>query len=75
MQVDGKNNPKIQSIYLENYPIYSAHFSADGEEVILGSRHKGFHYYDMMAGRMISVPPIKGQIWGKMLILEGRGSW
>lgn len=59
-QVDGKNNPKIQSIFLENYPIYTAHFSANGEEVIMGSKHKGFHYYDMMAGRMISVPPIKG---------------
>ncbi|XP_052076872.1 U3 small nucleolar RNA-associated protein 18 homolog isoform X3 [Mytilus californianus] len=59
-QVDGKNNPKIQSIFLENYPIYSAHFSANGEEVIMGSKHKGFHYYDMMVGKMISVPPIKG---------------
>ncbi|XP_063414833.1 U3 small nucleolar RNA-associated protein 18 homolog [Mytilus trossulus] len=59
-QVDGKNNPKIQSIFLENYPIYSAHFSANGEEVIMGSKHKGFHYYDMMVGKMISVPPVKG---------------
>ncbi|CAC5403556.1 UTP18 [Mytilus coruscus] len=60
LTVDGKNNPKIQIIFLENYSIYSAHFSANGEEVIMGSKHKGFHYYDMMVGKMISVPPIKG---------------
>lgn len=59
-QVDGKNNPKIQSIYIENYPIHTAHFSANGEEVIMGSRHKKFHFYDMMAGKLHSVPPIKG---------------
>lgn len=59
-QVDGKNNKKIQSIFLENYPIYTAHFTQDGMQVITGSKHKGFTYYDMIAGKVIKVPRIKG---------------
>ncbi|KAK3100299.1 hypothetical protein FSP39_017837 [Pinctada imbricata] len=59
-QVDGKNNPKIQSVFIENFPIHTAHFSANGEEVVMGSKHKSFYYFDMMAGKMINVPWIKG---------------
>ena len=61
LQVDGKTNPKIQSIFLEDFPIYCAHFSAGGEEVVLGSRHKTFQYYDMIAGKVVRVPQLKGQ--------------
>ena len=61
-QVDGKTNPKIQSIFLEDFPIYCAHFSTNGEEVILGSRHKTFQYYDMIAGKIVRVPKMKGTV-------------
>ena len=60
LQVDGKTNPKIQSIFFEDFPVYCAHFSTNGEEVILGSKHKTFQYYDMIAGKIVSVPRIKG---------------
>ena len=60
LQVDGKTNPKIQSVYFENFPIYCAHFSTNGEEVILGSKHKTFQYYDMIAGKIVNVPRMKG---------------
>ncbi|XP_025088805.1 U3 small nucleolar RNA-associated protein 18 homolog [Pomacea canaliculata] len=59
-QVDGKNNPKIQSVFLDNFPIMSASFSAGGLEVIMGSRHCSFYWYDMMAGKVVFVPKIKG---------------
>ena len=59
-QVDGKNNPKIQSVFLRNFPIYSAHFTRDGSQVVLSSRHRSFMYYDMMAGQVVEVPKIKG---------------
>lgn len=59
-QVDGKNNPKIQSVFLDNFPVLSARFSTDGEEVIMGSKHRNFYYYDMMAGKVVFVPKIKG---------------
>ncbi|XP_075702262.1 U3 small nucleolar RNA-associated protein 18 homolog [Rhinoderma darwinii] len=60
-QVDGKINPKIQSIYLENFPVFKAQFSADGEQVIAtGLRHRIFYVYDMMSGNIIPVPRIRG---------------
>lgn len=59
-QVDGKNNPKIQSVFLQKFPIHTAHFSADGREVIMGSRYKSFYYYDMIAGKVVEVPKLLG---------------
>ncbi|XP_064251275.1 U3 small nucleolar RNA-associated protein 18 homolog [Passer domesticus] len=60
-QVDGIRNPKIQSIYLESFPIYKAHFSVDGEQVIAtGTHHSMFFVYDMMAGSIIPIPKVRG---------------
>ncbi|XP_063817325.1 U3 small nucleolar RNA-associated protein 18 homolog [Pseudophryne corroboree] len=60
-QVDGKLNPKIQSIHLEKFPVFRAQFSADGEQVIAtGLRHKFFYVYDMMGGSIITIPRIRG---------------
>ncbi|XP_038057901.1 U3 small nucleolar RNA-associated protein 18 homolog [Patiria miniata] len=51
-QVDGKNNPKIQSVAMEHFPITNAHFSADGAEVIMSSRSRWYYVYDMIAGKV-----------------------
>ncbi|OPJ88681.1 U3 small nucleolar RNA-associated 18-like protein [Patagioenas fasciata monilis] len=60
-QVDGIRNPKIQSIYLESFPIYKACFSVDGEQVIAtGTHHKMFFVYDMMSGNIIPIEKIRG---------------
>ncbi|KAK2536910.1 Utp18 isoform A [Columba livia] len=60
-QVDGIRNPKIQSIYLESFPIYKACFSVDGEQVIAtGTHHKMFFVYDMMSGSIIPIEKIRG---------------
>ena len=60
-QIDGKKNAKIQTIFIEKFPILSAHFTKlTGDEIIMGSRHKNFYYYDMNSGKIISVqPPVK----------------
>jgi WD40 repeat protein len=60
-QVDGKKNSKIQTIFIEKFPILAAHFTKlSGDEIIMGSRHKNFYYYDMMSGKICHViPPIK----------------
>ncbi|KAH3891965.1 U3 small nucleolar RNA-associated protein 18 homolog isoform X2 [Dreissena polymorpha] len=58
-QVDGKTNPKIQSFFLESFPINCAHFTRDGEQVLIGSRWKCFKYLDMLAGKVVDVP-LKG---------------
>lgn len=63
LKVDGIRNPKIQSIYLESFPIYKACFSADGEQVIAtGTHHKMFYVYDMMAGSIIPVHQVRGML-------------
>ncbi|XP_033098515.1 U3 small nucleolar RNA-associated protein 18 homolog [Anneissia japonica] len=59
-QVDGKSNPKIQSVYMEKFPITTAHFSTNGEEVIMSSKCKWFYVYDMIAGKIINIPYIRG---------------
>ncbi|XP_067948452.1 U3 small nucleolar RNA-associated protein 18 homolog isoform X2 [Watersipora subatra] len=59
-QVDGKTNPKIQSVFIENFPIYSARFSTDGCRVFLSSKRKSFYEYDMISGQLLSSQPIKG---------------
>jgi len=56
-QVDGKENPKIQTVNFENFPIKTAKFSANGTEVIAGSQHHPhFFVYDMMIGKTMKVP-------------------
>lgn len=60
-QVDGKTNPKIQSIYLEKFPIFKACFSANGEQVLATStRSKVLYVYDMLAGKLIPVHQVRG---------------
>ncbi|XP_050764466.1 U3 small nucleolar RNA-associated protein 18 homolog [Gymnogyps californianus] len=60
-QVDGIRNPRIQSIYLESFPIYKACFSVDGEQVIAtGTHHKMFFVYDMMNGSIIPIQKVRG---------------
>ncbi|KAM6049758.1 U3 small nucleolar RNA-associated protein 18 homolog [Theristicus caerulescens] len=60
-QVDGIRNPKIQSIYLESFPVYKACFSVDGEQVIAtGTHHKMFFVYDMMGGSIIPIEKVRG---------------
>ncbi|XP_026204550.1 U3 small nucleolar RNA-associated protein 18 homolog [Anabas testudineus] len=60
-QVDGKTNPKIQSIHLEHFPVHKAQFSLDGETVIATSlKNKMFYLYDMMEGRITPVHSVRG---------------
>uniref|UniRef100_A0A8C6R3C7 U3 small nucleolar RNA-associated protein 18 homolog n=2 Tax=Nannospalax galili TaxID=1026970 RepID=A0A8C6R3C7_NANGA len=60
-QVDGKTNPKIQSIYLDRFPIFKACFSANGEEVLATSMHsKVLYVYEMLAGKLIPVHQVRG---------------
>ena len=61
-QVDGKTNPKIQSIALERFPIHKAQFTTDGEKVVATSfTNKMFYIYDMMEGQVVPVLTIRGK--------------
>eukprot|EP00112_Aurelia_sp_Birch-Aquarium-sp1_P006263 Seg1694.2 transcript_id=Seg1694.2/GoldUCD/mRNA.D3Y31 product="U3 small nucleolar RNA-associated protein 18" protein_id=Seg1694.2/GoldUCD/D3Y31 len=60
-QIDNETNPKIQTIYIEGFPIYTAHFTPDGQQVILSSRRKYFYVFDITDGQVTKVPNIKGR--------------
>ena len=62
-QVDGKINAKIQSIDFKDFKIEIAKFNKSGDELIVGSkRESGFYfYYDMMAGKIVRIPFIRGK--------------
>lgn len=69
LKVDGIRNPKIQSIYLESFPIYKACFSVDGEQVIAtGTHHKMFFVYDMMSGSIIPIEKIRGTFYSALSV-------
>eukprot|EP00088_Acartia_fossae_P013005 TRINITY_DN16736_c0_g1_i2.p1 TRINITY_DN16736_c0_g1~~TRINITY_DN16736_c0_g1_i2.p1 ORF type:complete len:612 (-),score=195.92 TRINITY_DN16736_c0_g1_i2:70-1710(-) len=57
VQIDGKTNPKIQTVNFKDFPVKTAKFSTDGNEVIVGSQHfPHFFVYDMIAGKIVKVP-------------------
>ncbi|XP_048589194.1 U3 small nucleolar RNA-associated protein 18 homolog isoform X2 [Nematostella vectensis] len=60
-QVDGKENPKLQSVFVNRFPIHNAHFTCDGEQVIMSSRRKYFYVYDMIKGQVTRIPGIRGR--------------
>lgn len=74
-QVDGKTNPKIQSIHLERFPVHKARFCRDGEAVVAtGLRNKMFYLYDMMEGRVTPVHTVRGERSGVAAALVWRVS-
>ena len=55
-QVDGKMNPKMQTVNFQDFPVKTAHFSADGNEFLVGSQHfPHFFAYDMLAGKSTKI--------------------
>jgi len=59
-QVDGKNNSKLHSLFLEQFPINCAHFLSNGTEVLMSSHVRWMYSYDMVSGTVSRVPFIKG---------------
>ena len=53
-------NPVLQSVHLERFPISTAHFTADGQEIIMAGKRKSFFVYDMMAGKITQIHGIRG---------------
>ena len=57
MQVDGKENPKLQTVNFQNFPIRTAKFSSCGNEFIVGSpNHPHFYVFDMITGQSRKIP-------------------
>ena len=59
-QIDGKNNAKIHGLFMENFPIHCAHFLSSGKEIVFTSKCHWMHSFDMISGKVIKVPYVKG---------------
>jgi len=56
-KVDGKTNPKIQTVNFQNFPIKTAHFTSSGNQFVAGSQHFPHYFvYDLNAGKTLKVP-------------------
>ncbi|KAK1285613.1 hypothetical protein QJS10_CPB20g01373 [Acorus calamus] len=60
-QIDGKRNPKIQSVFVEDCPVRKASFLPDGSQVIMGGRRKYFYSLDLVKGAIDKVGPLMGR--------------
>ncbi|RWW30656.1 hypothetical protein GW17_00004764 [Ensete ventricosum] len=60
-QVDGKRNPKIQSIFIEDCPVHKASFLPDGTEVIIAGRRKFFYSFDLVKASVSKIGPLTGR--------------
>ncbi|CAK0782784.1 hypothetical protein CVIRNUC_005979 [Coccomyxa viridis] len=60
-QVDGARNPKIQSIYLDKFPIHQAAFAAGGTHVVASSRRRHFYTFDLASASVEKVAGLVGR--------------
>ncbi|CAG8508469.1 4865_t:CDS:2 [Diversispora eburnea] len=51
-QIDGKKNPKIQSVVFNDLPISNASFNPSGSEIIVTGRRKYFYSYNIESGNI-----------------------
>ncbi|KAL2490791.1 U3 small nucleolar RNA-associated protein 18-like protein [Abeliophyllum distichum] len=60
-QIDGKKNAKIQSIFLDGYPINKASFLPDGSQVIISGRRKFAYSLDLVTTKKNVIGPLSGR--------------
>ncbi|CAG8493090.1 10057_t:CDS:2 [Paraglomus occultum] len=60
-QIDGKSNPKIQSIFFSDLPIRQARFNSAGSQILLTGRRKYYYVYDVESGHMSKTLGILGR--------------
>ena len=51
-QIDGKKNPKVQSVYLQDTPIHTAAFVDSGNKVLCSGRRKHVYLYDLHSSKV-----------------------
>ncbi|RUS25002.1 WD40-repeat-containing domain protein [Jimgerdemannia flammicorona] len=60
-QIDGKLNPKVQSVYLSDMPVHSSAFDPTGTTILATGRRKYFYIYDVQAGHVDKSQGIYGR--------------
>ena len=66
--IDGKKNPKVQSVFIRDMPITTAEFLHANGEVVLAGRRPFFYTYDLESGNMMKVPRILGEAFERFAI-------
>lgn len=59
-QIDGKTNPIVSSLYIENCPFRTALFHPDGKRVIAGGRRRYLFIWDLETGSVEKVSRLYG---------------
>ena len=59
-QIEGKHSNRIQGVCIENFPIYTAHFAARGEEIILNSNKPHFFVYNLQTDKIQKIYDVRG---------------
>ncbi|KMZ58682.1 U3 small nucleolar RNA-associated protein-like protein [Zostera marina] len=60
-QVDGKRNPKVQSVFINDCPIRKAAFLPDGSQVIISGRRSFFYNFDLVNAKADKIGPLTGR--------------
>lgn len=60
-QVDGKRNPKVQSVFINDCPVRKAAFLPDGSQVILSGRRNYFYSFDLVNAKADKIGPLTGR--------------
>ncbi|KAJ3120396.1 U3 snoRNP protein [Nowakowskiella sp. JEL0407] len=60
-QIDGKINPKIQSVFIKDLPISCASFTPDGKEIFLSGKRRFMFLYNLTTGTVNKVRGIRGR--------------
>ncbi|KAI7886460.1 WD40 repeat-like protein [Lichtheimia hyalospora FSU 10163] len=60
-QIDGRVNPKIQSVFFKDLKVTCAAFNPSGDQVIISGRQPFYYIYDVQAGSVDRCP----YIWGR----------
>jgi U3 small nucleolar RNA-associated protein 18 len=68
--VDGKVNAKVQSVFINDMPIFSAKFNPSGNEVILTGRRPFFYVYNLDSGKADRIDRIIGKYCVAPICLE-----
>ncbi|KAI8907315.1 WD40-repeat-containing domain protein [Gorgonomyces haynaldii] len=60
-QIDGKVNPKLQSLKIKDMPVASAHFTNDGNEIIITGKRPYFYVYNLQTTTVQKILGIRGR--------------
>eukprot|EP00698_Gefionella_okellyi_P005767 TRINITY_DN15223_c0_g1_i1.p1 TRINITY_DN15223_c0_g1~~TRINITY_DN15223_c0_g1_i1.p1 ORF type:complete len:434 (+),score=76.02 TRINITY_DN15223_c0_g1_i1:37-1302(+) len=60
-QVDGRDNPKLQGVFMPDLPVCHAEFINGGSQIIAAGRRKWFYVYDVERGAVEKIPYIIGR--------------